>query len=583
MNPFDLIHEIYNIYLTISSYVETAQANKEQCQRLTNRLKIIVDTLMGLKEIKDTQSFCKALTELKAHIEECEKFIQEFTNKKGLMKIIKSGKYKEEFERLNRFLEEDLLQLNIGINVQQLMNHEDDELDRKKDAEDLLKKQDELLKLMTEESGKVEDVRQMLAGLASFLHEELHSLSRPTEVVDSLAEILIEAEEVECGREIAHGNKIIYQGRFRGQDVAIKTLGQDLDEAARRQFEREVRILRSLRSDQVVFFYGACLHAGKECLVMKYMANGALRDLIEKKTSFTPEQQKRIALEIAKGLQYLHNQKMIHRDLNDRHILFDEDMHAKLTGFGLSKVQSKVVQTVQITQEVSCWSAPELLGRRVAHSAKSDVYSYGLILWELLTWQKPYAGCSLDSRDLLEKVRSGYRENIPETVPKIYADLIRQCWDENPLKRPSLEVMIREIENYTPRPKSPTGEELYELGRNSDKARHGIEARDFYLRAVAKGNTPAKTSLGFLFWQGNGGVAQDKTKAFALTSEAAQAGDLRAQYNVAQMYEYGEGTAKDYEQALMWYRKVAAAGDDKEAEKRVQHLIEKMEKQHLRM
>jgi len=567
MNPLDLILDILTISSRISGCIANVQANKEQSQRLAQRLQVIVDTLRGLR-VEDTEAFRKALNDLKGHMEDCEAFIKEFTSKKGLARIFKSGKYKKEFERLNRGLEEDLLQLNVGINVQQLMNRDEDELDRRKDAEELLGKQDEILKLVGEETEKVDDIRQILTDLFAFLRQT----SKSSEA--ELSDILIEAEEVECGEEITKetkgtkGASVIYRGRFRGQDVAVKTFVQVLDDTLRKQFEREVRVLKLLRSDRMVLFYGACLKPNKECLVMKYMPHGSLSEVLERKERFTPEQQERIALEIAGGLQYLHSQGMIHRNLKDRYILFDEDWHAKLTGFGLSKVKSSAIQTIQ-QHEVSFWSAPELLRRGGCHTLKSDIYSYGLILWELLTGQKPYAHLGLDSRELFKRIRAGYRESIPEDLPKVYADLIRQCWDADPSKRPSLEVIIHKIETNR-----HAAEELYELGSSSEGARKYDEARDYYMRSAGKGSVRAKTNLGLFFWQGKAGVV-DKPRAFALLSEAAKAGHIRAQFNLGQMLEYGDGVKKDYSQALDWYQKAAAQGD-KEAIGRVEHVMEKI-------
>lgn len=577
MSPLELIVDICSICSRISTFVDTVQANKEQCGRLAHRIKIIADSLHRLKRVKDTEAFRKALNDLRSHILACEKLIAEFTSKTGLARVFKSGKYKKEFERLNRYLEQDLEHLDMGINVQQLMNRDDDEADRKKDAEALLEKQDEMLTLLGEESDQLHEIKGAQADLFAFLREEFRYLLRigvPGKAAPSL--ISIEAEEVECGEKIADGTSIIYRGFFRGQDVAIKKFDRVLDDVTHEQFQREVQILEGLRSDHVVLFYGACIKPGKECLVMKYMAHGSLREVLEKKQSFTPEQQKCIALEIAKGLHYLHSQGMIHRDLTDQHVLFDEDWHAKLSGFGLSKVKSGIIQTAKKTHELPFWVAPELFGKGICYTEKADVYAYGVILWELLTGQRPYENSHLDLEELIEKIREGYRANILETVPKFYEDIILQCWEKDPLKRPGLDVVIRDLEVYVPRPKSPTAEELYKLGMEDEKAQKFSEAMDYYRRSADKGFVHAKTNLGDFFWRGRGGsVPIDKVKAFTLLFEAAQAGHARAQFNFGQMLEYGDGVTQDYEQALAWYQK-AAAQNIEQAKIRIPRVMEKI-------
>jgi len=568
MNPLELINDICSICSKISALIDTIKANKEQCKRLAYRLERIADSLKKLERVEDTEAFRKALSDLRDHILECEKCIIEFTSKTGLARVFKSGKYKKEFERLNCYLEQDLAHLHTGIDVQQLMNREDDEADRRKDAAELMEKQDEILKLVQEETDRLDDVHQMQMDLFAFLREELQHLRKPAAPGEAApSQILIAAEDIEYGEKIAEGEATIYRGRFRGQDVAIKKFDQILDDSAREQFKREVQILGWMRSDHVVFFYGACLQPNKECLVMKYMAHGSLNEVLEQKKSFIPEQQKRLAVEIAKALHYLHSQGMIHRDLRDRHILFDEDWHAKLTGFGLAKVKSSAFQTAKKEHELSVWSAPELFGRSACHTPKTDVYAYGLILWELVTGQKP----------------EEYHENIPETAPKVYADIIRECLDKDPSKRPGLEVVIRDLEAYVPRPKSPQAEELYELGQTNEKAQKFSEAMVYYQRAADKGYPRANTNLGHFFYKGLG-VPVDKNRAFALTLEAAQAGHARAQFNVGQMFEYGEGTAQDYEQALFWYQKAALQEQDavssRKAKERIPRLLEKMTEVH---
>ena len=576
MNPFTLIYDIANIFIGIARLINRVQINQEQCARLHSRLEVIVNTLRSLNEVSETEVFCQALITLKGHVQECADFIQEFTTEKKWLRILKAGKYRGGFARLNQCLEADLLQLNLGINIQQLMNHQDDELDRKRDAAVLQEKQDEILKLMKKDADKLDDIRQMQSTLLEFLREELQGRAETADaVITTLA--LIEAEELEYGVQIAQGEGLIYRGRCRGQDVAMKKFNQDLDEAALEHFKREVQILERLRSDYVVLFYGACIKPRQECLVMKYMNNGSLSHILDKKQSFTPEQQKRIALEIVKGLQYLHSQGIVHRDLRDRHILFDEDWHAKLTGFGFSKIKASEVQTAQTAHELSFWSAPELFGRGGSYTVKSDIYSFGLILWELFAGRKPYRCSGLEPVALLRKINSGYRETIPESIPQPYSALIRQCWDADPSRRPSLEVIIHEIESYMPPATEMTAEDLYKQGAKCEKDKHYREAAAAYQRSAAAGYTRAKTNLGLFFLCGVGGLPKDPTRAFALLSESAAMGHARAQFNLGVMLETGDGIAQNREQSLYWYQKAAEQGDAAAKEK-VQQLSVSAEK-----
>ena len=138
---------------------------------------------------------------------------------------------------------------------------------------------------------------------------------------------------------------------------------------------------------------------GQIALIMEYMDQGSLYSYLHNNKKLSPVQQLRIALEAARGLQYLHTQAkpILHRDIKSMNVLLEiknKELHAKLTDFGLSQVKEEASKKSGNKEEKAAgsfpWMAPELLTRNPQFSKASDVYSFGMLLWEIITKETPY-------------------------------------------------------------------------------------------------------------------------------------------------------------------------------------------------
>jgi serine/threonine-protein kinase CTR1 len=227
-------------------------------------------------------------------------------------------------------------------------------------------------------------------------------------------------------------------GKWSGQTVVIKTLEGAFTENDHAQFVREIRIMSRLHHPNITALYGATLELNHPCLVMEYLESSLFDTL---KRVLTSERQKSIALDIARGLHYLHGQGVIHRHLKSTNILLNAQEQAKLTDFGLAKVRMASIQTAAERSQAIQWLAPECLRGEVP-TLSSDIYSYGIILWEIATNQQCYTKLDPDF------VLSGKREDIPPTVPDVLANLIRRCWHQDPSQRPPITEVIQILESY---------------------------------------------------------------------------------------------------------------------------------------
>ncbi|KAI8464201.1 MAG: kinase-like domain-containing protein, partial [Monoraphidium minutum] len=160
-------------------------------------------------------------------------------------------------------------------------------------------------------------------------------------------------------------------------------------------FEREIAILASIRHPNVVNFIGACHRARTRCLVTEYCARGSLDKLLHK-SGVPLDLPKRIefALDIARGMACLHAQQpvIIHRDLKTANLLVSARFEVKVADFGLSRIKDAThLQNSRAGLEGTIeYAAPEVL-RGEPYTEKCDVWSFGVVLWELLTRARPYA------------------------------------------------------------------------------------------------------------------------------------------------------------------------------------------------
>ena len=304
---------------------------------------------------------------------------------------------------------------------------------------------------------------------------------------------------------------------------------------------------------------------------MEYMERGSLYHVLNK-GPLTADQQKQVALDIARGLYYLHSQKVLHKDLKSGNILINNHGQAKISDFGLSKVTFASVRSIQKQTGDLEWQAPEAI-QGTGYTEASDIYSFGVILWELFTRKKPFA--NLSGMALMDAIIAGKREAIPKDMPTEMQTIITSCWDKEPTKRPYVSTLIRDLESYQPRPPSPTPEAYYNQGIVAEKNKDYATAIPFYQKAAAKGYPRAKTNLGWIALKGLDGQSHGHARALRFFVEGAEGGHIRAMYNLGLMFETGDGVAIDLHKSLSWYRKAAEKGD-KESEQKVIELSQQL-------
>jgi len=260
----------------------------------------------------------------------------------------------------------------------------------------------------------------------------------------------IKKSEITLGEIIGKGKAgNVYIGKWKGKEVAIKMFN-NADKIDDKEFQKELAIMSLLHSEELILpCYGGSSKKGEKFIVSELM-EVSLYELIHDKEFQIPELvYQLVALAVARGVNYLHSCEIIHRDLKSLNLLVNKDFQVKICDFGLSRV---IDHTTQMTGNIGtvAWVAPELFAEKKNYSEKADVYSFGIICWELLTRKLPFEETESFSIPLL--VLKGKRPALPKEGTKEYQKLIKKCWNQKPDKRPIFSMIINTLTEMITKP-----------------------------------------------------------------------------------------------------------------------------------
>uniref|UniRef100_A0A9J8AUX2 mitogen-activated protein kinase kinase kinase n=2 Tax=Cyprinus carpio TaxID=7962 RepID=A0A9J8AUX2_CYPCA len=299
----------------------------------------------------------------------------------------------------------------------------------------------------------------------------------------------------------------VFLGKFHGEDVAVKKV-RDIKET-------EIKHLRKLKHPNIITFKGVCTQAPCYCIIMEYCAQGQLYEVLRAGRKITPSLLVDWAMGIAGGMNYLHLHKIIHRDLKSPNMLITHDDLVKISDFGTSKELRDKSTKMSFAGTVA-WMAPEVI-RNEPVSEKVDIWSFGVVLWEMLTGEIPYK--DVDSSAIIWGVgNNSLQLPLPESCPDGFKILLRQCWNCKPRNRPSFRQILlhldiasadvlstpqetyfrsqaewrEEVKQHFEKIKSEgtclhrLDEEL--INRRREELRHALDIREHYERKLERAN-----------------------------------------------------------------------------------------------
>eukprot|EP00053_Salpingoeca_punica_P018941 m.188434 g.188434 ORF g.188434 m.188434 type:complete len:1153 (-) comp17536_c2_seq1:210-3668(-) len=247
----------------------------------------------------------------------------------------------------------------------------------------------------------------------------------------------------------------VWYGEWQGREVAVKVLREsikELDETAQSKFRDEMKVIRQLRHRNIVFFYGIGVQGEVPFLVFEWMRRGTLEKILKSKSPLSWPRRIGFALDTARGMDYLHqhNPPLLHRDLKSANLLISKDWVAKVSDFGTARQSlyghwTTHVEERRYTGSVGtiAWTAPEVLSDQY-YDTPCDVYSFGIVLWELCTRQMPFENTP-NYFALRKAVLEGTRPPIPSWCPPAFATLISQCVAMQPFNRPLFSQLVNTL------------------------------------------------------------------------------------------------------------------------------------------
>ncbi|RYR68590.1 hypothetical protein Ahy_A03g015069 isoform C [Arachis hypogaea] len=235
----------------------------------------------------------------------------------------------------------------------------------------------------------------------------------------------------------------VFRGMWNGTNVAIKVfLEQDLTAENMEDFCNEISILSRLRHPNVILFLGACTKPPRLSMVTEYMEVGSLYFLLhmsDQKKKLNWKKRLKMLRGICRGLMHIHRMKIIHRDVKSANCLVDKHWTVKICDFGLSRIVTETPMRDSSSAGTPEWMAPELI-RNEPFTEKCDIFSLGVIMWELCTLSRPWEGVPPE-RVVYAVAHEGSRLELPEGP---MGRLISDCWAE-PHERPSCEEILSRL------------------------------------------------------------------------------------------------------------------------------------------
>ncbi|XP_075432732.1 mixed lineage kinase domain-like protein isoform X2 [Ascaphus truei] len=477
----DVLKSLFTISQTIYSLCCQAKYNKKKCNRLQTKIESMMELIEQLKT--QPQMFAEleqVVKKLEKTLNDAVSWVTKYSNLGRGRMTIQANSISEEFNHIIERLcdAHQILSLQLHVKNSRQLQNVFDEITRKKENQKDCEEDMELkeflqdhLKLVADKvdsvADKVDDVAVKVDRLVVAVKTSTPTAGREIKDQRSLSndtswESITEIQATDLTRGdllLQRPNHDLYRGEYHQGPVAIKvfkgSLLRDAD-LVRKTFQSEIKTLKTFECPNILRLFGICIDnsGSNPCysMVMELCEKGTLRQLLNREKDLSWELRFRMTMCVATALYRLHQTKLkaiLHGSLSSSTFLVDGTYCVKLAGFELSKTETSMGRSsnVKKRQESSDWAyiAPETLGDINAYNKRSEIYSLGIVFWEIASGITPLQGQSLSELkpdDIYKRVCVEVDAGLPADCPPILSDLIKRSRAVDPTERPSAGVIL---------------------------------------------------------------------------------------------------------------------------------------------
>uniref|UniRef100_A0A670K3I8 Mixed lineage kinase domain like pseudokinase n=1 Tax=Podarcis muralis TaxID=64176 RepID=A0A670K3I8_PODMU len=429
----DTIQAILKVSVTIFNQCEKMTECNKHRERLVERIKTLRRQIKRLHQVctsfsDDLVSMLKQTLDV---LEKAQTKLCEYGDMSQLQRFRKAGRMLKDFERMNMDISDVGLALMMELEIEKLLD----------DRQDLLKFE----KRLVGQEGSQDLAEDCVS---------LKEMNKGQDAAASMEITEIPKSQITNVTTLAESESYtLCSGEYNYCSVAIKVFKNPLNENkpqdVRSIFWTEIKTMKKFESPHIVRLYGMCIDESgfppEYSIITEYCEKGTLRQVLKKE----PHLEWKIRLEMAKdaaiGLYRLHqtgDKPQVHYCINSTRFLVDKSYCVKLSGFELSQtvssIRRKPKEKPKKEVSASAYICPEGL-RSVEHqyNLASEIYSFGIVLWEIATCKIPFEGCT--AKEIRDKVCNQEQEPLGHDCPPHLRDVINKCRDFDPSQRPTAE------------------------------------------------------------------------------------------------------------------------------------------------
>ncbi|CAB4414036.1 unnamed protein product [Rhizophagus irregularis] len=357
----------------------------------------------------------------------------------------------------------------------------------------------------------------------------------------------------------------VYRARWKNteQYFALKSFKNSNSEDPKQNEITIKEIVSELKAQRDVDFHNNIIKFHGITVSEKFANGGSLRNYLKENFDMLSWRNKiNLAYQLAGAVSCLHDEGIIHRDLHSGNVLIHQNS-VKLSDFGLSK-RIESLNTKSNLFGIYSYIDPKKFSIESPYilDEKSDVYSIGVLLWEISSGHPPFE--DIEQYALMLKVLQGIREKpIPDT-PTEYVDLYTECWDGEPDKRPVMSEVVIKLKGFMDNMNNEDSQQqlnqycqalMYKNGNLRFNKDHK-KAFELSKESADGGYSDGMNMEGECYYEGIG-TEEDRQLALEMFKRSANFGNSAAKYNLARMYKNGEIVEKDYKKAIELFKSSA--------------------------